>query len=69
MSGRHLARRLARLERRHPPAGTVACLLLEADGDELPAWAATASLRAILDLRAPGPGPAAPAGPKPEPRT
>ena len=51
MSARGLRRRLVRLERQRPPTGEAAFILLEAEGDELPAWAARAPVRAIIDLR------------------
>ncbi len=52
MSAGRLGRRLARLEgRRRAPPGGAAFLLLEGDGDEPPAWAADAPVRAVLDLR------------------
>lgn len=54
-----LEKRLARLERQRPAAEAAALFLLEDEDDELPAWAASAPIRAVLDLREPADRPAA----------
>ena len=53
MSASDLHKRVARLEQQPDEPERAALFLLEDEDDALPAWAATAPIRAVLDLREP----------------